>query len=121
MLRSLDTYDSRSPDSSTRNAWSLNSELARITFGAALEAFLTARAAEGASPATITWSRAGTLLGRDGGHNHGCGVTARSPSRAVADAYAVRDLHATKGSALPLRVSSDLSRSSAGRPDRRTA
>ena len=62
MLRSLDTYDSRSPDSSTRNAWSLNSELARITFGAALEAFLTARAAEGASPATITWYR--MVLGR---------------------------------------------------------
>ncbi len=57
MLRSLGTSDSRSPDSSTRTAWSLDSEPARITFSAALEAFLTARAAEGASPATVTWYR----------------------------------------------------------------
>jgi hypothetical protein len=57
VLRSPDTYDLRSPDSSARNAWSLDSEPARLTFSAAIEAFLTARAAEGASPATITWYR----------------------------------------------------------------
>ncbi len=62
MLRSPDTYDPRSPDSSTRNAWSLDSEPARITFSAAIEAFLIARAAEGASPPTITWYR--MVLGR---------------------------------------------------------
>jgi site-specific recombinase XerD len=62
VLRSPDTYDLRSPDSSPRNAWSLDSEPARLTFSAAIEAFLTARAAEGASPATITWYR--MVLGR---------------------------------------------------------
>lgn len=62
MLRSPDSYDLRSPDSSARNAWSLESEPARITFSAALEAFLIARSAEGASPATVTWYR--MVLGR---------------------------------------------------------
>ena len=62
MLRSLDTSDVWSPDSSARNAWSLDAEPARITFTAAIEAFLTARAAEGASPKTVIWYR--MVLGR---------------------------------------------------------
>ena len=57
MLRSFDTSDNWSPDSSARSAWSLDAEPARITFGAAIEAFLTARAAEGASPKTVIWYR----------------------------------------------------------------
>lgn len=37
-------------------------EQARLTFSAAIEAFLTARAAEGASPNTVIWYR--MVLGR---------------------------------------------------------
>lgn len=62
MVRSLDTYDLWSLDSPAPNARSFDTQPARLTFSAAIEAFLTARAAEGASPATVTWYR--MVLGR---------------------------------------------------------
>ena len=59
-----DSSDKWAPDSGGRDTWALDSSPAGITLGAATEHFLTARAAEGASPKTIEWYR--MVLGRAG-------------------------------------------------------
>jgi site-specific recombinase XerD len=59
-----DTSDNWAPDSGGRDTWALDSSPAGITLGAAIEYFLTAKAAEGASPKTLDWYR--MVLGRAG-------------------------------------------------------
>lgn len=57
-----DSSDKWAPDSGARNEWALDSPAVPLTLGAAVEHFLTAKAAEGASPKTIEWYR--MVLGR---------------------------------------------------------
>ncbi|MEX0629686.1 MAG: tyrosine-type recombinase/integrase [Chloroflexota bacterium] len=57
-----DSPDKWAPDPGARNEWALESPAGPLTFGAAVEHFLTAKAAEGASPKTIEWYR--MVLGR---------------------------------------------------------
>jgi site-specific recombinase XerD len=59
-----DSSDKWAPDLSAIDAWALDSSTAGITLGAAIEHFLTAKAAEGASPKTLDWYR--MVLGRAG-------------------------------------------------------
>ncbi|MCC6790576.1 MAG: tyrosine-type recombinase/integrase [Thermomicrobiales bacterium] len=59
-----DTPDKWAPDLSGPDAWALDSPGGPLTLGAAVEHFLTAKAAEGASPKTIEWYR--MVLGRAG-------------------------------------------------------
>lgn len=57
-----DTSDKWAPDPAARNEWALDSPAGPLTLGAAVEHFLTAKGAEGASPKTIEWYR--MVLGR---------------------------------------------------------
>jgi site-specific recombinase XerD len=57
-----DTSDKWAPDPGVRNEWTLDSASGPLTLGTAVEHFLTAKAAEGASPKTIEWYR--MVLGR---------------------------------------------------------
>jgi site-specific recombinase XerD len=57
-----DTSDKWAPDSEAGHEWALDSVGAPLALGAAVEEFLTAKAAEGASPKTIVWYR--MVLGR---------------------------------------------------------
>jgi hypothetical protein len=57
-----DTSDKWAPDLGARNEWALDSAAGPLTLGTAVEYFLTAKAAEGASPKTIEWYR--MVLGR---------------------------------------------------------
>lgn len=59
-----DTPDKWAPDLSASGAWALDSSAGVLGLGAAIEHFLTAKAAEGASPKTIEWYR--MVLGRAG-------------------------------------------------------
>jgi site-specific recombinase XerD len=59
-----DTPDKWAPDLSGADAWALDSAPGAPSLGAAVEHFLTAKAAEGASPKTIEWYR--MVLGRAG-------------------------------------------------------
>jgi integrase/recombinase XerD len=65
-----DTPDKWAPDLSAADAWALDTSPDGLSLGAAIEHFLTAKAAEGASPKTIEWyrmvlRRAGRDLGAD--------------------------------------------------------
>lgn len=65
-----DTPDKWAPDLSAPDAWALDSSPGGSRLGATVEHFLTAKAAEGASPKTIEWysmvlGRAGRDLGVD--------------------------------------------------------
>ncbi len=57
-----DSPDKWAPDLGARNEWALDSAPGPLTLGAAVQHFLTAKAAEGASPKTIEWYR--MVLGR---------------------------------------------------------
>ena len=57
-----DTPDKWAPDLSAPDAWALDSSPGGMALGAAVEHFVTAKAAEGASPKTIEWYR--MVLGR---------------------------------------------------------
>ena len=57
-----DTSDKWAPDPGAPNEWALDSAAGPLTLGTAVEHFLTAKAAEGASPKTIEWYR--MVLGR---------------------------------------------------------
>ena len=57
-----DSSDKWAPDPGARNEWALDSPAGPLTLGAAVEHFLTTKAAEGASPKTIDWFR--MVLGR---------------------------------------------------------
>ncbi len=57
-----DTPDKWAPDLSASGAWALDSSPGAMALGAAVEHFVTAKAAEGASPKTIEWYR--MVLGR---------------------------------------------------------
>jgi integrase/recombinase XerC len=59
-----DTPDKWAPDLSVSDAWALDSSAGGLSLGRAIEHFLTAKAAEGASPKTIEWYR--MVLGRAG-------------------------------------------------------
>lgn len=59
-----DSSDTWAPDSGGADPWALDSSPAGITLGAAIAQFLTAKAAEGASPKTLDWYR--MVLGRAG-------------------------------------------------------
>jgi len=59
-----DTPDKWAPDLSASDAWALDSSAGGLSLGTAIEHFLTAKAAEGASPKTIEWYR--MVLGRAG-------------------------------------------------------
>ena len=59
-----DSSDKWAPDPGARDEWALDSPAGPLTLGAAIEHFLTAKAAEGASPKTIEWYR--MVLGRAG-------------------------------------------------------
>lgn len=48
-----DTSDKWAPDLGARHEWALDSAADPLTLGAGVEHFLTAKAAEGASPKTI--------------------------------------------------------------------
>ena len=64
MRRASDTPDKWAPDLSVPDAWALDSSTGGPSLGTAIEHFLTAKAAEGASPKTIEWYR--MVLGRAG-------------------------------------------------------
>ena len=64
MRRASDTPDKWAPDPSVLDAWALDSSTGGPSLGTAIEHFLTAKAAEGASPKTIEWYR--MVLGRAG-------------------------------------------------------
>jgi site-specific recombinase XerD len=57
-----DSPDSRAPDSWRRGAWAPDSGAAGLSLGRAIQLFLAAKGAEGASPKTIEWYR--MVLGR---------------------------------------------------------
>jgi site-specific recombinase XerD len=57
-----DTSDKWAPDPGARNEWALDTAAGPLTLRTAVEHFLTAKAAEGASPKTIEWYR--MVLGR---------------------------------------------------------
>lgn len=57
-----DTPDKWAPDLAVSDAWALDSSAGGLSVGAAIKHFLTAKAAEGASPKTIEWYR--MVLGR---------------------------------------------------------
>lgn len=57
-----DSPDKWAPDLGARNEWAPDSPTAPLTLGTAVQHFLTAKAAEGASPKTIEWYR--MVLGR---------------------------------------------------------
>lgn len=57
-----DTSDKWAPDSARPSEWALDSAAGPLTLGRAVEHFVTAKAAEGASPKTIEWYR--MVLGR---------------------------------------------------------
>jgi hypothetical protein len=57
-----DTSDKWAPDSARPSEWALDSTAGPFRLGRAVEHFLTAKAAEGASPKTIEWYR--MVLGR---------------------------------------------------------
>ena len=57
-----DTSDKWAPDPGVRNEWALDSASGPLTLSTAVEHFVTAKAAEGASPKTIEWYR--MVLGR---------------------------------------------------------
>jgi integrase/recombinase XerC len=57
-----DSPDKWAPDSGPHDEWALDSAAIPLTLGKAIEHFLTAKAAEGASPRTIEWYR--MVLGR---------------------------------------------------------
>jgi site-specific recombinase XerD len=59
-----DTSDKWAPDSGGRDTWAVDSSSAGITLSTAIEHFLVAKAAEGASPKTLDWYR--MVLGRAG-------------------------------------------------------
>lgn len=59
-----DTPDKWAPDLSAADAWALDSSPGELSLAAAIEHFLTAKAAEGASPKTLEWYR--MVLGRAG-------------------------------------------------------
>jgi site-specific recombinase XerD len=59
-----DSPDFGAPDSWLAAAWAPDSAAANLTIGRAVELFLTAKAAEGASPKTLEWYR--MVLGRAG-------------------------------------------------------
>jgi len=59
-----DTPDKWPPDLSVPDAWALDSAAGGVSLGTAIEHFLTAKAAEGASPKTLEWYR--MVLGRAG-------------------------------------------------------
>jgi integrase/recombinase XerC len=59
-----DTPDKWAPDLSVSDAWALDSSPGGLSLGTAIGHFLTAKAAEGASPKTIEWYR--MVLGRAG-------------------------------------------------------
>jgi site-specific recombinase XerD len=59
-----DSTDKWAPDSGGADTWALDSSPAGITLGTAIAHFLTAKAAEGASPKTLDWYR--MVLGRAG-------------------------------------------------------
>ena len=59
-----DTPGKWAPDLSVPDAWALDSSTEGPSLGTAIEHFLTAKAAEGASPKTIEWYR--MVLGRAG-------------------------------------------------------
>jgi len=58
MARAPDSPDSRAPDSWLRGAWAPDSGAAGLSLGRAIQLFLAAKGAEGASPKTIEWYRA---------------------------------------------------------------
>jgi len=62
VLWAPDSSDKWAPDPGARDQWALDSSAGPLTLGAAVEHFLTAKAAEGASPKTIDWYR--MVLGR---------------------------------------------------------
>jgi hypothetical protein len=62
MARAPDSPDSRAPDSWLRGAWAPDSGAAGLSLGRAIQLFLAAKGAEGASPKTIEWYR--MVLGR---------------------------------------------------------
>jgi site-specific recombinase XerD len=62
MARALDSSDLWAPDSWLSTAWAPDSERSRVSLGRAIELFLAAKGAEGASPKTIQWYR--MVLGR---------------------------------------------------------
>ncbi|HUF07198.1 MAG TPA: DUF4956 domain-containing protein [Candidatus Binatia bacterium] len=64
MRRASDTPDKWAPDLGAPDAWALDSSAGGLSLGAAIEHFLTAKAAEGASPKTLEWYR--MVLGRAG-------------------------------------------------------
>jgi len=64
MRRASDTPDKWAPDLSVPDAWALDSSTGGPSLGTAIEHFVTAKAAEGASPKTIEWYR--MVLGRAG-------------------------------------------------------
>jgi hypothetical protein len=57
-----DTSDKWAPDSARPSEWALDSTAGPLTLGRAVEHFVTAKSAEGASPKTIEWYR--MVLGR---------------------------------------------------------
>ena len=57
-----DSPDSRAPDSWLTGAWAPDSGGGRLSLGRAVELFLAAKTAEGASPKTLEWYR--MVLGR---------------------------------------------------------
>ena len=62
MARASDTSDLWAPDSWLPGAWAPDSRSPRLSLGRAVDLFIAAKAAEGASPKTITWYR--MVLGR---------------------------------------------------------
>lgn len=62
MRRASDTPDKWAPDPSVPDAWALDTSTGGPSLGNAIEHFLIAKAAEGASPKTIEWYR--MVLGR---------------------------------------------------------
>lgn len=62
MARAPDSPDSWAPDSSLPGAWAPDSEAAGLSLRRAVELFLAAKGAEGASPKTLEWYR--MVLGR---------------------------------------------------------
>jgi len=62
VARASDTSDLWAPDSWLPGAWAPDSRSPRLSLGRAVDLFIAAKAAEGASPKTITWYR--MVLGR---------------------------------------------------------
>ena len=64
MARAPDSPDSRARDSWLRGAWAPDSGAVGLSLGRAIQLFLAAKGAEGASPKTLEWYH--MVLGRAG-------------------------------------------------------